>query len=167
MEGDRSKRLRIAPDELNMMFFLSSRSWMCSIAFSVALVALPHFAIVAAAQVGGSLSGTIKDSTGGVIPGATVSLMNTAIGTQLDGVSDAQGHYSFPNVSVGRYDLTVTLEGFKPSKRTGVAVNTDSRLQIDATLEVGGLTDTVTVSRMPCASKRCRPSSAKSWRPQT
>ena len=101
-----------------MTLLLSSRSWMRSIAFSVALITLPHFAIVAAAQVGGSLSGTIKDSTGGVIPGATVSLMNTDIGTALNSVSDAQGHYSFPNLPVGRYDLTVTLDGFKPHKRT-------------------------------------------------
>jgi hypothetical protein len=100
---------------------------------------------VADAQVGGSLSGTIKDSTGGVIPGATVSATNTAIGTELNSVTDAQGHYSFPNVPVGRYDLTVTLEGFKPLKRSGLAVDADSRLQIDATLEVGEQTETVTV----------------------
>jgi hypothetical protein len=109
------------------------------------LIVLPRFAAVAGAQVGGSLSGTVKDSTGGVIPGATVSLMNTAIGAQLNSVTDAQGHYSFPNVSVGRYDLTVTLEGFKPVKRAGLAVDADSRLQIDAMLEIGELTDTVTV----------------------
>ena len=60
-------------------------------------------------------------------------------------LTDAQGHYSFPNLPVGRYDLTVTLDGFKPQKRTGLAVDADSALQIDLTLEVGEQTETVTV----------------------
>jgi hypothetical protein len=81
----------------------------------LSLVLLPCLAVVADAQVGGSLSGTITDASGGVIPGATVSIMNTAIGTELTGVTDTQGHFSFPNVSVGRYDLTVTLEGSSPT----------------------------------------------------
>src|SRR6185295_18757987 len=122
-----------------------SRARIRSLALCVAFVVLPRFSGAAVAQVGGSLSGTIKDSTGGVIPGATVSLMNTALGTALNSVTDAQGHYSFPNLPVGRYDLTVTLDGFKPQKRTGLAVDADSRLQIDATLEVGDQTETVTV----------------------
>lgn len=98
------------------------------------------------AQAGGSISGIVKDQTGGVIPGATVVLMNTALGTSFDTVTDAQGAYSFPNVPVGRYDLTISLEGFKPLKRTGLSVDINSRLQIDGTLEVGGQTETVTVT---------------------
>ena len=97
------------------------------------------------AQVGGSVSGTIKDPTGGVVPGATVALMNTTLGTQFNVVTDGQGLYSFPNVPVGSYDLTVTLEGFKPYKRTGLAINADSRLKVDATLEIGEQSETVTV----------------------
>ena len=97
------------------------------------------------AQVGGSVSGTIKDPTGGVIPGATVVLMNTTLGTQFNVVTDGQGLYSFPNVPVGSYDLTVTLEGFKPYKRAGLAINADSRLKVDATLEIGEQSETVTV----------------------
>ena len=123
----------------------ASRAWVRSICLCLSLVLLPRFAAVAGAQVGGSLSGTIKDSTGAVVPGATVSIMNTSIGTELSRVTDAQGHYSFPNVPVGRYDLLVTLEGFKPHKRPGLAVDADSRLQIDAMLEIGEQTETVTV----------------------
>jgi hypothetical protein len=87
-----------------------------SLGLCVALVVL-RFSALAHAQVGGSLSGTIKDSTGGVIPGATVSIANSAIGTALNSVTDTQGHYSFPDIPVGRYDLTVTLEGFKPQAK--------------------------------------------------
>jgi hypothetical protein len=110
------------------------------------LTLAPCLAVVASAQAGGSIAGTIKDPTGGVVPGATVAVTNTAISTQFTTVSDAQGIYSFPNLSVGRYDLTITLDGFKPSRRTGLAVDINSRLQVDATLEVGEQTETVTVS---------------------
>ena len=70
------------------------------------------------AQAGGSISGTIKDPSAGVVPGATLTLVNTAIGTQFATTSDGQGAYAFPNVPVGRYELSVTLNGFKPIKRT-------------------------------------------------
>jgi hypothetical protein len=100
----------------------------------------------ASAQAGGSISGTIKDATGGVIPGATVTLMNTALGTPFTVTSDGQGGYAFPNVPVGRYDLLINLDGFKPLKRTGLAIDINSRLQVDAVLELGEQSETVTVS---------------------
>ena len=132
---------------------LSSKSRPCSqcgsarfvasaVAVAVMLVRVP----IASAQAGGSLAGTVKDTSGGVIPGATITLINTALGTQLSTVTDGQGVYSFPNLSVGRYDVTIALEGFKPQRRTGLAVDINSRLQIDATLEVGGQSETVTVT---------------------
>jgi hypothetical protein len=102
--------------------------------------------IMAGAQAGGSISGTIKDQTSAVIPGAAVILTNKLLGTEVVIVSDSRGGYSFPNIPVGRYDLTFTLEGFRPLKRTGIAVDINSRLQIDATLELGAQTEMVTVS---------------------
>src|SRR5579871_698344 len=98
------------------------------------------------AQAGGSVSGTVKDRSGGVVPGASVTLINTTLGASFNTVTDAQGAYAFPNVPVGRYDLTMSLEGFKQTKRTGLAVDINGRLQIDVTLDVGGQTDTVTVT---------------------
>ncbi len=77
----------------------------------------------AGAQAGGSVSGTVKDPSGAVIPGATVTLMNAALGNQLLAVTDGQGGDAFPNVPVGRYDVTITLEGFKPQRRAGLAVD--------------------------------------------
>jgi hypothetical protein len=101
---------------------------------------------VASAQASGSISGTIKDPSGGVVPGATVTLTNTALRTQFRVTSNVQGVYSFPNVPVGRYDLTINLERFKPLKRTGLAVDINSRLQVDATLELGEQSEEVTVT---------------------
>ena len=53
--------------------------------------------------VGGSISGTVKDSSGGAIPGAMLTLRNTSLGTQFKTTADSQGLYSFPNLPVGRY----------------------------------------------------------------
>jgi hypothetical protein len=110
-------------------------------AFFVGLLPLPSFA-----QVGGSISGTIKDSSGGVVPGVTVTAANTVLGTTYEAVTDGQGLYNFPKLPVGRYDLTMTLEGFKPQKRMGIQVDADSAVQFNATLEVGEQSETVTVS---------------------
>jgi carboxypeptidase family protein/TonB-dependent receptor-like protein len=98
------------------------------------------------AQVGGSISGTIRDASGGVISGATVTAANTVLAAQVVAVSDAQGFYSLPKLPVGRYDLTFQIEGFKPQKRTGVVVDADAAVQVNATLEVGTQAETVTVT---------------------
>ena len=95
--------------------------FLISLALFVSFGALPLVA-----QAGGSISGTVKDASGAVMPGVTVTLTNVALGTQSVAMTDGQGVYSFPNVPVGRYDLSMPIDGFKPQKRTGIAVDTDS-----------------------------------------
>jgi carboxypeptidase family protein/TonB-dependent receptor-like protein len=101
---------------------------------------------VALAQVSGSISGTIKDSSGGVVPGVTVTATNVAVATQFSVTTDAQGFYSLPKLPVGRYDLLIQIEGFKPQKRTNVGVDADAALQVNAILEVGEQSETVTIT---------------------
>ncbi len=101
---------------------------------------------LASAQVGGSVSGTIKDPSGAVVPGVSVTATNTVLGTEFNTVTDGQGYYSFPKLPVGRYDLTMLLDGFKPQKRTAIQIDADAAIQINATLELGEQTETVTVS---------------------
>ena len=116
--------------------------------FAIALVALVIITTppLAFAQVGGSISGTVKDSSGGVMPGVTVTATNTVLGTMFTTVTDGQGLYSFPKLPVAKYDVTFQLEGFKPQKRTGVQIDADSAIQLNTTLEVGELSETVTVA---------------------
>ena len=66
---------------------------------------------LALALVGGSISGSVKDSSGGVIPGVMLTLTNTALGTQFKTVTDNQGLYTFPSLPVGRYELTMEATG--------------------------------------------------------
>ena len=111
-----------------------------------ALAVLLTTAIAASAQVGGSVSGTVKDQTGGVMPGVSVTATNSVNGNKVDTTTSGQGAFSFPKLPVGRYDLLFTLDGFKPLNRTGIAVDADSVLQENVTLELGEQSELVTVT---------------------
>jgi len=100
----------------------------------------------ASAQVGGSVSGTVKDESGGVMPGVTVTATNIALGRQAVVVTDAQGFYALPKLPVGSYDVLFQLDGFKPLKRTNVTVDADAALQVNATLQVGQQSEVVDVT---------------------
>ena len=116
---------------------------------NLALVILVAAALPLRAATGGSISGTVADPTGAVIPGAAVSLINTAQLTTYQAISDEAGFYSFPNLPVGHYDLTFSATGFATRKRMDLAVDTDSALRVDATLSVGARSDAVVVTADP------------------
>jgi Carboxypeptidase regulatory-like domain len=98
------------------------------------------------AATGGSISGTVADPSGAVVAGATLKLVNTAQQTTYQAVADKQGLYSFPNLPVGRYDLTISASGFATQKKTSLTVDTDSALRLDIALVVGAQTDSVIVT---------------------
>jgi hypothetical protein len=118
----------------------------CVAVLLLALAVLLTTATVASAQVGGSVSGTVKDQTGGVMPGVSVTATNSVNGNKVDTTTSGQGAFSFPKLPVGRYDLLFTLDGFKPLNRTGIAVDADSVLQENVTLELGEQSELVTVT---------------------
>ena len=98
------------------------------------------------AVTGGSISGTLRDQSGAVIPGAKVTLLNLDLATTYRVTTDAQGFYSFPAVPVGRYELTIEAVGFTTQEKTGLQVDADSAIRVDETLEVRGQVDTLSVS---------------------
>src|ERR1700761_439006 len=98
------------------------------------------------AATGGSISGTVSDPSGAVVSGAALSLVNTAQQTTYEVHSDKQGMYSFPNLPVGQYDLTISAAGFIARKRTALSVDTDSAMRLDFSLVVGTQTDSVLVT---------------------
>ncbi len=98
------------------------------------------------AATGGSISGSIADTSGAAIPDASLSLINDAQQTPYRTVSDKQGLYSFPNRPVGHYTLTVAANGFDTQRKLNLVVDSDSAIRVDVTLEIATKTDTVTVS---------------------
>ncbi len=97
------------------------------------------------ALAGGSISGTLKDPTGAAIPRARLTLVNTTIRTEFHATADLQGIYAFPALAVGRYDLTIEAPGFKTQKKRDLTIDADAALSMDAVLELGLQSDTVTV----------------------
>jgi hypothetical protein len=95
----------------------------------------------------GTVTGTVKDATGGVVPGATVTLISESKGTvSAPQVTSATGDFVFPNLSADKYTVQVEMPSFRMLKRTGVEVNPGSRITLGTlTIEVGGLTDVTTV----------------------
>src|SRR4029079_14284705 len=91
----------------------------------------------------GSVVGVTKDAQGAVMPGATVTLVNSGTGLKRETVTDSQGAYNFVNVLAGTYDVRVGMSGFRESVRTGVPVTVGQISRVDITLEIGAINETV------------------------
>ncbi len=92
-----------------------------------------------------SISGVVVDSTGGVVPGATITVKNDATNATFEAVSNSNGSFTVPSLGVGSYTVSVQLQGFKTFVAKDVRVSAGGPTSIRATLEVGGLEQTVTV----------------------
>jgi hypothetical protein len=99
----------------------------------------------AVAQFSAQLQGTVQDQTGGVMPGAAVTLGNVETGVSLTTVSDANGGFRFPNLAPGTYKASVELAGFKTAT-VDVQVLTQQTANVAVTLEVASAAETVSVT---------------------
>jgi hypothetical protein len=97
------------------------------------------------ASIAGSISGLVTDSSGAVIAGAKVIATDTQTGVQTTVTTDAKGFYSLPALPVGTYDLQVSQIGFKTYTETGLVINANSALRVDATLSVGTINEKIEV----------------------
>jgi hypothetical protein len=98
-----------------------------------------------AQTVTGEIRGTVRDSSGGVLPGVTVTVLNTQTGLTRTDTTNDTGAYVFPSLPIGSYTISAELQGFRKSERTGFALAADGRITADFSLGVGALTETVTV----------------------
>ena len=99
-----------------------------------------------AQRITGNIIGTVKDDTGAVLPGVTVSLAGSAIvGTQTS-TTNAEGFYRFISLPPGSYDLTYTISGFATLKRQGVKVSVGGTEEIGVSLKVSQLSEEITVT---------------------
>ena len=97
------------------------------------------------AAANGSFSGTLVDPSGAVVPGAKVTVVNTALKSEYKAISNGRGFYSFPTLPVGHYDLAIEATGFKTQKQTNLTIDTDAALRLDMMLAVGQQSETVSV----------------------
>src|SRR5436189_1210653 len=114
---------------------------MISLTILLVAFAAPSFA----QRITASIRGTVTDSTGAVVPGATVTVKNENTGFSRSTVTNGVGSYSFGELPTGAYTVEASLAGFKTVIRTGIVLDVaDVRAQ-DVQLEAGALSETVTV----------------------
>ena len=91
------------------------------------------------------ITGTVKDTSGAVIPGADVKATDEATGVTYKQKTTGSGLYAFPSVPVGKYTILVDLKGFKTAKSTGNLLQVNTPLTVDVNLQIGESTETVSV----------------------
>src|SRR5687768_13673724 len=110
----------------------------------VAAAAAPAFAQVSATT--GSINGKVTDSSGGVLPGVSVTIASPNMQGMRTGVTDEQGDYRFPGVAPGVYRLTYELTGFGTVVREGIQVGLGFTATVNTEMRVASLQETVTVT---------------------
>src|SRR5258708_2471197 len=98
------------------------------------------------AQTTGALLGTVTDQSGAVVPSATVRATNTDTGLSATAKPSAGGSYLISSLPVGHYTISVDAGGFKTYTASGVLVPVAQNIRLDVKLEIGGVTETVSVT---------------------
>src|SRR5262249_34228802 len=98
-----------------------------------------------AQRITATIRGTVTDTTGAVVPGATVTVKGEDTGYSRTTQTNSSGVYSFPELPTGRYAVEVSLSGFKSAMVPGIALNVADDRAVDVRLETGALTENVTV----------------------
>jgi hypothetical protein len=112
----------------------------------LALFALLVAASAYAQRTSATVRGTVRDSTQAVLPGATVTVVNTDTGLTRATVTNSVGAYAVPELPIGRYRITAELQGFKTATRTDVILKVADDLGLDFELAAGQLSEVVTVA---------------------
>src|SRR6202045_44303 len=113
----------------------------------VSLVVSPLFLSTAYAQVAGAtLSGTVTDQSGGVVPKAAIAIKNVATGGARASTTDPVGFYSAPNLLPGTYEVTAAAPGFSSEAQTGITLTVGAQQVLNFTLRVGQMAQTVEVA---------------------
>ena len=115
-----------------------------AVAVAIGLCAAPRPA--SAQAVTGTLLGNITDSSGAAVPGATITALQVDTNVSRTAVSNEAGHYIFSSLLNGRYTVTAELQGFKKVVRENIKVDVNTTIRVDMPLEVGAMTEAVTVA---------------------
>ena len=134
--------LRVRPSQFRFRCF----TFLVYRVFLLLALLLSFGTSLASAATGGSIAGTVVDTSGALVPDAELRLVSSGQHANYKTLSDRQGLFSFPNLPVGLYDLTVSASGFASQRKLNLAVDTASALRIDMVLSPGAQTEAVTVT---------------------
>src|SRR5262249_38220381 len=111
------------------------------------LIVAPVSSALAQSQAAnGAMEGTIVDTSGGVLPGVTVTITNLETGAERSVVTNENGFYRALLLPLGRYRVVVELPGFKKYEESGVRIGAGQTAVVNATLNVGQVSEAITVS---------------------
>jgi hypothetical protein len=99
----------------------------------------------------GSISGTVRDTSGSVISGVNVTLINQGTGQSISTTSKSAGEYTFSPVRIGRYSVSAEMTGFEKIQQNNVTVDVQQKVQVDLLMTLGKTSETVTVDAAPPA----------------
>ncbi len=114
--------------------------------FSCLVLILGTSLAASAQNITASVRGTVMDEQGAAIAGANVTITNADTGDSRSGKSDKDGSYNFPSLPIGRYTLTVTMEGFKTFEEKDILLHVNDSLTLGAQLRVGARTEAIEVT---------------------
>ena len=122
--------------------------WMIGLLIFLSLSGLGR---LQAQEVTGSISGTVQDRSGAVIPNATIVAKRMESQSRFSTTTNSLGLYSFPALPIGTYQITAQAQGFQKYVGSGLKMNVNDHLQLDITLQVGSMTESVEVAAQPTA----------------
>ena len=111
-----------------------------------AVCALASSPVAYGQAVYGSIFGSVTDTTGAAVPGATITVIDESKGTSITVTSNGSGEFTAEHLIPDVYDVTVAAQGFKGYQQKGITVNADSSAKIQASLAIGGSSETIEVS---------------------
>jgi hypothetical protein len=120
----------------------------CTLFLLTFVTVLPPRAM-AQAVAGAEVNGYVTDPSGSAVPGAQVTITETGKHQVHSTRADQGGRYSFPNLDVGRYDLTVSAPGFNTYSQPSIVLQVASNISVDVQLQLGAVTQTVEVKASP------------------
>jgi hypothetical protein len=113
----------------------------------IVLCLLPFLTVaMLSAEVDGSISGTVKDPSGSVVPNASVVALEASTGISHSTHTDGRGFYTLPALPVGHYQLQIKVTGFRSYERNDIVLDTNAALRLDVKLEVGSTDQSVVVN---------------------
>ncbi|MGB6773212.1 MAG: TonB-dependent receptor [Terriglobales bacterium] len=102
--------------------------------------------VPALASITGGISGVVADPSGAVLSGASVVATDIQTGVRTSAKTDGKGFYNLPTLAIGTYDLEIQHPGFKSFRKTGLVIDANSALRVDASLEVGAISEQIEIS---------------------